>query len=127
MFDADLSFFLNGVIYPPNVALDLRDIGQDGNSLRCLTFVIQCCNDSDNPNGSRGSWRFPDESVVHSKNTINYISRTRGRSSVLLHRTNDVMSPNGVYTCQIPDNITLNSELHVYLYANQRPGIVNIT
>ena len=126
MFDTDLSFFLNGVIYPPNVALDLRDIGEDGNSLRCLTFVIPCCRASDNPNGTRGIWRFPDKSVVHSKYHTNYTYRTRGHSSVLLHRINNVTSPTGVYTCEIPDNETLNRELHVYLYANQRPGIVNI-
>ena len=96
MFHTELSFFLNGVIYPPNVALDLRDIGEDGNSLRCLTFVIPCYKASDNQDGSRGIWRFPDESVVHSKNHTNYIYRTRGQSSVILHHTDNVMSPTEV-------------------------------
>ena len=109
------------------MALDLTDVGEHRNSLRCLTFVIPCCRRSDNPiGGARGSWRFPDESIVNGRNHTNYISRTRGHSSVLLHRINNVMSPTGVYTCEIPDNIILNRELHVYLYANQRPGIVNI-
>ena len=114
---------MDGVIYPPNVALDLTDIGVDGDSLRCLTPLIPCCRGSDNPEGrALGGWWFPDGSVVSSKSNGDDISRTRGASSVLLHRTNNVMSPTGVYTCKIPNNSSTTSELHVYLYAGQLTG-----
>ena len=43
-------------------------------------------------------------------------------SSVLLHRTNNVMSPTGVYTCKIPDNSYATREMNVYLYAGQLTG-----
>ena len=118
----DLGFFLDGVIYPPNVALDLTDIGVDGDSLRCLTPLIPCCRDSDNPNKALGSWRFPNGSLVPSRASGNDISRTRGASSVVLLCTNNMMSPTGVYTCEIPDNTTTTRELNVYLYAGRLTG-----
>ena len=122
-FFLDLGFFLDGVIYPPNVAPDLTDIGVDGDSLRCLTPLIPCCRGSDNPNGGAlGGWRFPDGSFVPSRASGNYITRTRGASSVLLHLTNNVLSPTGVYSCETPDNTTTTRELNVYLYARRLTG-----
>ena len=119
----DLGFFLDGVIYPPNVALDLTDIGVDTNLLRCLTPLIPCCRGSDNPNGGAlADWDFPNGSVVASKSTGNDISRTRGLSSVVLHRLDHVMSPTGVYTCEIPDNSNSTREMNVYLYAGHLTG-----
>ena len=114
---------MDGVFYPPNVAVNLADIGVDGNSLRCLTPLMPCCRSSDNPNGGAlGDWWFPNGSVVYSRNSGADISRTRGASSVLLHRSNNVMSPTGVYTCKIPDNNSITSELDVYLYGGQLSG-----
>ena len=105
------------------MALDLTDIGVDGNSLRCLTPLIPCCSGFYNPNGGAlGGWRFPDESHVPSRSSGNDISRTRGASSVLLHHSNNVMFPTGVYTCEIPDNSTTTRELNVYLYAGRLTG-----
>ena len=106
---------MDGVIYPPNVALDLTDIGEDGDSLRCITPLIPCCRPPHDPR-FRGEWWFPDGSRVQSR-CIGYdVSRTRGASSVLLHRINNVVSPTGVYTCQIPDNSSTLRELNVSLY-----------
>ena len=104
------------------MALDLTDIGVDGNSLRCLTPLIPCCRGS---NGSRalGGWKFPNESLVSSRNTRASISRTRGTSSVLLHRIKNVMSPTGVYTCEIPNNSTITLKLNVYCYIGQITGM----
>ena len=114
---------MDGGIYPPNVALDLTDIGVDGDSLRCLTPLISCCRGSDNPNGGAlGNWRFPNRSIVYSRNSGNDISRTRGASSILLHRIYNVLLPTGVYTCEIPHNYTTTRELNVYLYAGRHTG-----
>ena len=105
------------------MALDLTDIGVDGSSLRCLTPLTQCCRGDDNPNGGAlGNWRFPDGSVVPSRISGEDISRTRGASSILLHRINNAMSPTGVYACAIPDNSTTTRQLNVYLYAGQLTG-----
>ena len=117
---------MKGVIYPPNASLDLTDIGVGGDSLSCHTPLISCCRQCDNPNNrSQGDWKFPNGSTVRSRNDGFNISRTRGHSSVLLHRNNNVTFPTGVYTCQIPDNSSRRRILYVYLYADQKPGIVN--
>ena len=102
------------------MALDLTDIGVDGNSLRCLTPLMPCCGGDDNPNGGGlGDWRFPDGSVVPSRSSGDDLSMTREASSILLHRINNVMSPTGVYTCEIPDNSTSTRKLDFYLYTGQ--------
>ena len=117
---------MKGIIYPPNASLNLTDIGVDGDSLRCHTPLISCCRKYDNPNNKTlGDWKFPNGSTVRSKNDDFNISRTRGHSSVLLHRNSNVTFPTGVYTCQIPDNSSSRRILYVYLYADQKPGIVN--
>ena len=105
------------------MALDLTDIREDGDSLRCLTPLIPCCRSSDNPyGGAQGGWRFPDGSIVYSRIGGSEISRTRGASSVLLHRANYAFFPTGVYTCEIPDNSSILRELKVYLYVGTLTG-----
>ena len=114
---------MDGVIYPPNVALNLTDIGIEGDSLRCLTSLIPCCRDSDNSNGgAQGDWTFPNGSRVESRRKGYDISRTREASSILLHRIYNVMSPTGVYTCEVPDNSNSTREMNAYLYGGQLTG-----
>ena len=114
---------MSSVIYPPNVALDLTDIGVDGDSLRCLTPLTSCCRFSDNLNvGAQGDWTFPNGSRVESRSGGYDISRTREASSILLHRMYNVMSPTGVYTCEVPDNSNSTREMNVYLYGGNLTG-----
>jgi len=111
----ELGFYLKGTFYPPNVALDLTDIGVDVDSLICVTPLILCCKGVDNPYGGfQGAWKFPDGSEVGHRDYNYGIFRTRGPGAVLLHRNSNVMSPAGVYTCEIPDrrNLTIR-ELNV--------------
>ena len=109
------------------MVLDLTDIGVDGDSLRCITPLIPCCRGSDNPSGvAQGSWRYPNGTYVSSRyHSGNDISRTRGSSSVFLHRTNNVITPIGVYTCEIPDNSTVLREITVYLFRPPLLGKLN--
>ena len=114
---------MGGVIYPPNVALDLTDIGVDGDSLRCLTPLILCCQADQNSNGGlRGGWRFPNGSYVDSRSSGSNMSMSREASSVLLHRRNNVMFPIGVYTCEVPDYRTTLRKLSVHLYVGHVTG-----
>ena len=114
---------MDGVIYPPNVALDLTDIGADEDSLRFLTPLITCCRSKDNLNvGALGRWRFPNGSLVPSRMNGYDISRSRNASSVLLHRINNVISPTGVYTCEIPDSSSTTTEINVFLYGRHITG-----
>ncbi len=112
-----LGFLLTGSLYSTNSAIDLASIGADRNALRCLTPLTLCCSTS-----SLGSWRYPDRAFVQSRSEGGSISRSRGPSSVILHRTNNAMSPTGVYTCEIPDANGTIKQLDVYLYVGQLPG-----
>ena len=104
------------------MALNLTDIGEDGDALRCLTPLISCCRSDDNPNGGAlGGWRLPNGLIVPNRTGGIDISRTRGASSVLLHLTNNVMTPTGVYTCEITYNST-TTKIYVYLYAPKLTG-----
>ncbi len=117
-----LGFLLNGSLYSTNSAIDLASIGADRNALRCLTPLTLCCRGSDTGTSSLGYWRYPDRAFVQSISDGDSISRSRGPSSVILHRTNNAMSPIGVYTCEIPDTNGTIKQLDVYLYVGQLPG-----
>ncbi len=115
-------FFLAGSLYSTNSAINLASIGVDINALRCLTPLTSCCRGSDTGTSALGIWRYPDRSLVLSRSDGTIISRTRGPSSVILHRTNNAVSPTGVYTCEIPDTNGTIKQLDVYLYVGQLPG-----
>ena len=111
------------MLYSRNVAVDLTEVGANSDALICLTTLMECCRGSDtNGAGSMGGWMFPDGSLVPSQSGGASLSRNRGPSSVILHRTNNVMSPTGVYTCEIPDANNISTTLNIYLYIGQLPG-----
>ena len=111
------------MLYSQNVAVDLTEVGASRDALICLTTLMECCRGSDtNGAGAVGGWMFPDGSFVPSQSGGASLSRSRGPSSVLLHRINNAMTPTGVYTCEIPDANNINTELNIYLYVEQQPG-----
>ncbi len=109
-------------MYSTNSAIDFASIGADRNALRCLTPLTSCCRSSDTGTSSLGSWKYPNRAFVPSRISGDSISRSRGPSSVILHRTNNAMSPIGVYTCEIPVINGTIKQLDVYLYVGQLPG-----
>ena len=122
---ADVGFFLKGTLYSGNVAVALTDIGAGSDALMCLTTLVECCRGSDtNDKGALGTLLFPNRSIVPSRNTGANISRTRALSSILLHRSNNIISPTGIYTCAVPDANNNTRSLYIYLYAGQLPGMV---
>ena len=111
------------MLYSRNVAVDLTEVGASSDALICLTTLMECCRGTDtNGAGAMGSWRFPNGSFILSQSGGASLSRSRGPSSVLLHRINSAMSPTGVYTCGIPDANNTDTELNIYLYIGQIPG-----
>ena len=113
-----LYFTLSGTVYLPGDTILIADIGSDnttnrsdsGSSLVCHTTNVNthCCNSASNPNGgSRGEWYFPNGTrLLHTLNPTNFY-RTRYDQQVRLNRVNNVMSPTGVFTCEVP-NSTMN-------------------
>ena len=96
---------LNSDSYGNNSALVLTDIGEGGSGLICLSDSTQCCSGSDNPNGDTalGNWYFPDGDLVRTSGSGRDIYMDRGASMVRLNRRNNVISPTGVYRCEVVD------------------------
>ena len=109
------------------MAFNIEDIASDENtSLYCVTTFTKCCRREDiGKNHSSGSWKFPNGSNVPSRiGRTAGIVRTRGLSSVILHRLTNESSPTGVYTCEIPDGAGNMTKLYAHLYYKAIPGTV---
>ena len=114
-----LDVSLSSENYTTNIALNFEDIGDKVNtSLYCVTSFTKCCKHNETgTNHSSGLWRFPNGANVTSRfNRTEGIRRTRGLSSVILHRLTNESSPTGVYTCEIPDGIGNITKLFISLY-----------
>ena len=83
------------MLYPNNSVVFLTDIGEDYNSLHCLTNLITCCKTQ------MEQWILPNGSVPHGDGTDFYTRR--GPSAVLLNRRTGAVGSTGLYTCQVPD------------------------
>ncbi len=66
-----------------------------------------CCRGGDHPgSGSVGNWLYPNGTIVlgNSANPNGDFTRSRHVQQIRLNRKRtDVMSPTGVYTCEVPD------------------------
>ncbi len=80
-----------------------------GPSLVCVPSLVNtmCCRGSDHPgSGPVGNWLFPDGTIVlgNSANPDEDITRSSHTQQIRLNKKRpDVMSPTGVYTCEVPD------------------------
>ncbi len=115
-----LYFTLSGTVYLPGATIPITDVGdsylpgsganQDdpGPSLVCVTSNVNtmCCRGSDSGSGAVGNWLFSDGTIVLSNNANpnGVITRSSHTQQIRLNRKRlDVMSPTGVYTCEVPD------------------------
>ncbi len=111
--------------YPTNSLVNLSDIGLDNNLLIGYTDLITCCRNEDNPSGrSFGSWQYPNNSFVISRQNANFniFSRSRSKQAVILHRGINAVGPSGIYTCNIPGQNRRNQKLYFGIY-NYGEGI----
>ncbi len=110
--------YLDGVTYPNNSIVNLLEIGTHNTSLHCYTNLTVCCRSSDDPESrSKGFWRFPNGSHVGSlvDSTPEMFSRTRGLSTVILHRGR-LASDSGIFTCEVPDSNLNTQSLFIGIY-----------
>ena len=82
----------------------LSDIGEGSNALFCLTDRTQCC--TTEAGDARGSWRFPNGSLVNRDDADLSFYAIRGYSSIHLNRRSDVVAPTGIFICRLPDEAT---------------------
>ncbi len=123
-----LYFTLRGTVYLPGDTISITDVG-DGyltecmndnqfdpvSSLVCVTSNVNtnCCRDRDHPgNGSVGNWLYPNGAIVigNSANSNGDFTRSSHTQQIRLNRKRaNVMSPTGVYTCQVPDGYNFST------------------
>ncbi len=112
---------MSGTIYLPGATIPITDVADSyppddinnptdpGPSLVCATSNVNtmCCRGSDHlDSGPVGNWFYPNGTIVLG-NRDNYngdFTRSSHTQQIRLNRKrSDVMSPTGVYTCEIPD------------------------
>ncbi len=119
-----LYFTLRSTVYLPGDTINITDVGDSfltlteclhvnlfdpGSSLVCVTSNVntECCRGNDHPGSSSvGNWLYPNGAIVlgNSANANGNFTRSSHTQQIRLNRKRpDVMSPTGVYTCQVPD------------------------
>ena len=91
-----VKFMLHNQTYLNNSVVAIDDIGEGDNALLCVTDNTECCSNR------VGQFYYPDNTTVSFSGT-NSLYRNRGPHVVRLNRKNNVLSPTGIYRCEIPD------------------------
>ena len=105
--------------------VDLTLVGKDnsdpGNIVRCITDLSTCCHTAQDM--LRGNWYLPNGGVVLARFGGGDIYRTRDAQRVNLHRRNNVISPSGIYHCEVPtdavhddNDLSVGETVYVGLY-----------
>ncbi len=117
---------MNGTTYSSGATVPITGIGVSdgddaGTSLVCATSYVNtmCCRKKEG--GNVGEWYFPNGSIVPRNSTSpnGDFAQSGFTHQVRLNRRNNASTPNGVYTCVVPDendgvnhtaNITLSGK-----------------
>ena len=76
-----------------------------------MTDKPDCCKP---PNGSfQGDFYYPNSTLVRNEPSGDSLYRNRGSQVVRLNRNNDVLSPTGIYTCEIPDSCGTSQSIYI--------------
>ena len=105
-----MKFILRNQTYLNNSIVAINDIGEGDNALRCVTDNPDCC--KGNRTG-QGQFYYPNNSRVRIYSTDSLLYRDRGPQVVHLNRRHDVLSPTGIYRCEVPDSTGRNQSLYV--------------
>ncbi len=118
---------MNGTIYLPGDTILITDVGDSylpdsvmnqvdpGPSLVCVTSNVNtmCCRGADHPgSGSVGNWLYPNGTIVFGNHFNRDFTRSFHTQQIRLNRERlSVLSPTGVYTCEVPDGSN-TSQIH---------------
>lgn len=95
-----------GEIVSNHAYIDINQIGEGANSLRCHTDLVTCCS-ANQGSVHRGSWLFPNDTVIPFiyQNDSIYMKRSDQRVDLRRKR----LAPSGIYLCDIP-TVAVHSE-----------------
>ena len=99
----------SGVRLSNNSVVLITDIGEDDNSVLCMTNKTDCCSRADG--GVGGEWYFPNRTNVDIEGSGGSFYRDRGPSVVCPHRRHNAMMPTGPFCCEVPDTNYVNQIL----------------
>ena len=108
--ESSLKFMLRNQTYLNNSIVAINDIGEGDSALLCVTDKPDCCKPPDGT--AQGEFYYPNRSAVSPGNT-NPLYKNRGPQVVRLNRKINVLSPTGVYRCEIPDTNGMNGILYI--------------
>ena len=103
----------------------MGDAEDGSDSVQCHTDLTSCCI-SDIPGAidsdDRPDWYFPNESNVRFESQGDDIYMARGAQRIDLRRRNNVLSPSGIYRCEIPtddgDGDLVKETVYVGIYGS---------
>ena len=110
-----------GAGLPNHSYVDLETVGlSNSTSVWCNTDLETCCRINDGPHC--GQWYFPDGVALQTSEDIYMVEE---QQRVELRRTNNAISPTGIYRCEIPTNavhddtdISVRAKVYVGLYTS---------
>ena len=119
-----VKLMLQGQTYLNNSIVAINDIGEGDNALLCVTDNPDCCKP---PNGNivQGEFYYPNNILVRNLASGDSLYRNRGPQVVRLNRKNDVLSPTGVYRCEIPDSTGMNRSIFISIITGLHEFIHN--
>ena len=78
------------------------DAEDGGDSVQCHTDLMMCCTNVYLAGPDRPDWYFPDGTEMRFSSGGGDIYQRRGAQRNDLRRRNNVLSPSGIYRCEIP-------------------------
>ena len=94
-------FELNGEMYLNNSEIAIDTVGENEEALTCKTDKEECC--ATRPNRF-GEFYYPNGVLVPIRKAGHGFYRNRGNQLIRLNRRPGVMTPTGLYRCEIPDS-----------------------
>ena len=88
-------------MYLNNSVIAIERIGENDQALICHTDKVECC--ATRPNRF-GEFHYPNGVLVPVAKRAHGFYRNRGSQLIRLNRRPGVVSPTGVYRCEIPDS-----------------------
>ena len=105
-------FQLNNKTYTNNSVIKVNAIGEGEEALLCKTDKVECC--STTPNRF-GQFYYPNGVKVPIRKAAHGFYRNRGNQLVRLNRRRGVISPTGMYCCEIPDSSNVMQKVFITL------------
>ena len=102
-----------------NSFINSRDIMSGDYALKCVTDIVDCCNDT-----SVGNWRDVRGSPVHEgRNGTSCLYVTRGDGEISLNRKSGCINhASGLWRCDIPDSSGDMQSLYIYISNSESFG-----